>query len=186
MAESAIALLNPSTGQRYAAAGADAVVLSSVRAGWHDHFTFEVHRMAPHAYDEHVLVGHRLIVNLGAPVRFGWRRGDKPQEATLATGGFCLQSEGDTNAPFWSDELTFAAVAIAPGLVETLLEDRAPKPTKTFAERRCLTEPAAVARRSRDRCCSDCPRNGSSGPTSGAPAASSEMFAMGEKELLCR
>jgi AraC family transcriptional regulator len=143
MAESAIALLNPTTGQRYASAGADAVVLSSARTGWRDDFTFEVHRMAPYAYDEHVLVGHRLIVNLGTPVRFGWRRGDKPQEALLQTGAFCLQSEGDVNAPFWSDEMTFAAVAFAPTLVEALLEERAPKATETFAERRCLPEPTA-------------------------------------------
>jgi AraC family transcriptional regulator len=143
MAESAIALLNPTTGQRYASADAAAVVLSSARAGWRKDFTFEVHRMAPHAYDEHVLVGHRLIVNLGAPVRFGWRRGDKPQEALLQTGGFCLQSEGDVNAPFWSDEMTFAAVAFSPTLVDALLEERAPKATETFAERRCLPEPTA-------------------------------------------
>jgi AraC family transcriptional regulator len=145
MAESAIALLNPTTGKHYAAAGEDAVVLSSTRAGWREDFTFEVHRMAPHAYDEHVLVGHRLIVNLGAPVRFGWRRGDKPQEAMLQTGGFCLQSEGDVNAPFWSEELTFAAVAVAPAMVEALLEERAPKATETFAERRCLAEPTAYS-----------------------------------------
>lgn len=79
--------------------------------------------MAPHAYDEHVLVGHRLIVNLGAPVRFGWRRGDRPQEALQATGELCLQTEGDANAPFWSDEMTFAAIAIAPSLVDDLLQD---------------------------------------------------------------
>jgi AraC family transcriptional regulator len=143
MAESAIALLNPTTGQRYASADAAAVVLSSARAGWRKEFTFEVHRMAPYAYEEHILVGHRLIVNLGAPVRFGWRRGDKPQEALLQTGGFCLQSDGDVNAPSWSDEMTFAAVAFAPALVAALLEDRAPKATETFAERRCLPEPAA-------------------------------------------
>lgn len=143
MADSAIALLDPASGTRYAAAGADAVVLSSERAGWRDDFVLEVHRMAPHAYDEHVLLGHRLIVNLGAPVRFGWHSGDKPKEALLPTGGFCLQSEGDSNAPFWSDEMTFAAVAIAPGLVDALMEERAPKPGSTFAERRCLAEPAA-------------------------------------------
>ena len=143
MAESAIALLNPTTGQRYASADAAAVVLSSARAGWRNDFTFEVHRMAPYAYEEHVLLGHRLIVNLGAPVRFGWRRGDKPREALLQTGGLCLQSEGDVNAPSWSDEMTFAAVAFAPALVEALLEDRSPKATETFAERRCLTEPTA-------------------------------------------
>jgi AraC family transcriptional regulator len=143
MAHSAIALLDPATGKHYAAAGSDAVVLSSVLGGWRDDFVLEIHRMAPHAYDEHVLVGHRLIVNLGPAVCFGWRRGDKPQEAILPTGGFCLQSEGDVNAPFWSDEMTFAAIAVAPTLVETLLEERAPKATETFAERRCVVEPSA-------------------------------------------
>lgn len=101
--------------------------------------------MAPHAYDEHVLVGHRLIVNLGAPVRFGWRRGDRTLEAPLATGGFCLQSEGDTNAPFWREEMTFAAVALPPAMVEAILEERAPKPTETFAERRCIPETTAYS-----------------------------------------
>jgi AraC family transcriptional regulator len=99
--------------------------------------------MAPHTYDEHVLVGHRLIVNLGAPVQFGWKRGDKLQGALLPTGGLCLQSEGDSNAPFWSDELTFAAVGFSPAVVELLLEERAPKASETFAERRCLPEAIA-------------------------------------------
>ena len=143
MPESAIAIMNPMTGRRYASADAASVVLSSTRAGWRDDFTLEVQRMAPHTYDEHVLVGHRLIVNLGAAVRFGWKRGDKPQEALLQTGGFCLQSEGDVNAPFWLDEMTFAAVAFKPAMVEALLEERAPTPTETFAERRCLVEPTA-------------------------------------------
>ncbi len=99
--------------------------------------------MAPHAYDEHRLVGHRLIVNLGGPVRFAWHNGDRGREAILPTGGLCLQSDGDTNAPAWADEMTFAAVAIPPALVESLLEERAPAPSQTFAERRCLPEPRA-------------------------------------------
>jgi len=143
MAGSAIALVDPRTGRRYAAAGEDAVVLSSARTGWRHGLLFEVHRMAPHAYEEHVLVGHRLIVNLGAPVAFGWKRGDGTREAVLPTGALCLQSEGDSNAPFWSDELTFAAVGFPPSLVEALLEERAPKATETFAERRCLPEATA-------------------------------------------
>lgn len=99
--------------------------------------------MAPHAYDEHVLVGHRLIVNLGEPVRFRWKNGDRTQEDVLSTGAFCLQTEGDLNAPFWQDDMTFAALAIAPELVTRLLEDRAPRATATFAERRCQPEPTA-------------------------------------------
>jgi AraC family transcriptional regulator len=39
--------------------------------------------------------------------------------------------------------MTFAAVAVAPALVDALLEERAPEHGETFAERRCLAEPAA-------------------------------------------
>jgi AraC family transcriptional regulator len=39
--------------------------------------------------------------------------------------------------------MTFAAIAVAPSLVESLMEERAPKATETFAERRCLAEPSA-------------------------------------------
>lgn len=145
MSESAIALIHPQTGRPYAAAGASSVVLSSARVGWRSPLLFEVHRMADQAYAEHRLVSHRLIVNLGAPLRFGWHRGDRPQEEVLPTGGLCLQSDGETNAPFWREEMTFAAVAIPPGMVETLLEDRAPAPGETFQERRCLPDPAAQA-----------------------------------------
>jgi AraC family transcriptional regulator len=120
-------------------------MLSSVMAGWAPSLTFEGHHMPPHVYREHVLVGHRLIVNLGDAVRFGWKRGDQTREASLQTGGLCLQTEGDLNAPFWRDEMTFAAVAIAPELVERLLEERTPSPTATFLERRCYDEPTAYA-----------------------------------------
>lgn len=99
--------------------------------------------MLPHAYDEHVLVGHRLIVNLGSSVRFGWKRGDHTQEGNLDPGGLCLQSQGDTNAPFWQDEMTFAAIALPPSMVNAILEGRAPPPSETFVERRCLVEPTA-------------------------------------------
>lgn len=140
---SAIPVVDPRTGRPYAAAPEAAVVLSSARQPWSSPLTFEVHRMAPHAFEEHLLVGHRLIVNLGAPVPFGWRRGDKAMDGVLPTGGLCLQSDGDSNAPRWSAEMTFAAVAVPPDLVARLLEDRAPPPSATFAERRCLAEPAA-------------------------------------------
>lgn len=138
--ESAIKLVD-SRGRQFAAADGAAIVLSSAKANWRSPLIFEVHRMAPHAYDEHVLIGHRLIVNLGGAVRFGWKRGDRIREAALSTGGFCLQSEGDTNAPFWREEMTFAAAAIPPSAVEALLEDRTPPATETFAERRCIPEP---------------------------------------------
>ena len=93
---SAISLINQA-GRRFAAASDQAVILSSAQRTWTSPLVFEVHRMGEHAYEEHVLVHHRLIVNLGAPLLFGWKRGDRPQEALLGTGGLCLQSDGDHN-----------------------------------------------------------------------------------------
>jgi AraC family transcriptional regulator len=145
MSESVIALLDPRTGRPYAAAGASSVVLSSARVSWRSPLVFEVHRMADQAYAEHRSIDHRLIVNLGGPLRFGWHAGDAKREEILPTGGLCLQSDGETNAPFWREEMTFAAVAIPSAMVEALLEGRAPAPSETFQERRCLPDPGVQA-----------------------------------------
>ncbi len=145
MPDSAIALTDPRTGRPYSAAGESSVVLSSAHAGWRSPLVFEVHRMADAAYAEHRLIDHRLIVNLGASLRFGWHAGDRKRQELLPTGGLCLQSNGETNAPFWREEMTFAAVAIPPAMVEALLEDRAPTPGETFQERRCLPDAGAHA-----------------------------------------
>jgi AraC family transcriptional regulator len=69
---------------------------------------FEVHKMAPHEYDDHVVVGHQLMVNLGPTVRLAWKEGDRRREGYLATGALCIQSEGESNAPSWRDEMCFA------------------------------------------------------------------------------
>lgn len=143
--ESGIALIDPRTGRPYPSAPVGAVVLSSGAAGWRDDFVLEVQRIAPTELSEHVLRDHRLLVNLGGPTRFGVRTGGRVLETLLPTGGFSIQSDGDTNAPFWRDELTLAAVAIKPALVERLLEDRAPAAADTFRETRHVPEPRAYA-----------------------------------------
>lgn len=145
MIESGIALINPRTGRPYPSAPKGAVVLSSRAAGWSDDLVLEVQRIAPTEHAEHVLQDHRLLVNLGGPTRFGVRTGGRVLETLLPTGGFSIQSDGDLNAPFWRDELTLAAVAIRPALVERLLEDRAPIPADTFRETRHVHEPRAYA-----------------------------------------
>jgi len=101
--------------------------------------------MGPHEYAEHVTVGHQLLVNLGGPVGFGWREGDRRHGATLATGGLCIQSAGDANAPLWRDAMTFATASIPPSMIAAVLLDRAPAPTATFAKRHCVADPAAYA-----------------------------------------
>jgi AraC family transcriptional regulator len=143
--ESAIRLVDPATGRDYPTADASAVVHSSSRVRWSSPLVLEVHRMGPHEYEEHVTVGHQLLVNLGGAVRFGWREGDRRCGATLATGGLCIQSEGDANAPFWRDAMTFATASIPPSMIATALLDRAPAPTATFAKRHGVSDPTAHA-----------------------------------------
>jgi AraC family transcriptional regulator len=143
--ESAIRLVDAATGRDYPTANASAIVHSSSRVRWSSPLVLEVHRMGPHEYEEHVTVGHQLLVNLGKPVRFGWREGDRRCGGTLATGELCIQSEGDANAPLWRDEMTFATASIPPSMIAAALLDRAPVPTATFAKRHCVPDPAAYA-----------------------------------------
>jgi len=143
--ESAIRLVDPATGRDYPTADASAILHSSTRARWSSPLVLEVHRMGPHEYEEHVTVGHQLLVNLGGPVGFGWREGDRRCTATLATGGLCIQSEGDANAPLWRDAMTFATASIPPSMIAAVLLDRAPAPTATFAKRHCVSDPTAYS-----------------------------------------
>jgi AraC family transcriptional regulator len=144
-AESAIRLVDRRTGRAYATAAGPSVVQSSARRGWRSPLVFEVHHMLPHEYEEHVVVGHQLMLNVGAPVRFGWREGDGRREAVLGTGCLCIQSDGDANAPSWRDEITFATASIPPSMVDGLLGGRAPSPDATFRKLHCVDEPTAHA-----------------------------------------
>ncbi len=141
--ESGIRLLDRKTGRAYGSADSAAILLASNRVGWSSPLVFEVHRMGPHEYEEHVTVGHQLLVNLGGPVRLGWREGDRRCEGTLAPGGLCIQSHGDANAPLWRDPMTFATASIPPSMVDAVLLDRTPMPRATFAKRHCVSDPAA-------------------------------------------
>ena len=126
--ESAIKLADRKTGRAYPTAGAPGVVHASARIRWNSPLVFEIHRMAPHEYEEHVTIGHQLLVNLGGPVRFGWLEGSRRCEAILAPGGLCIQSDGDANAPRWRDTMTFATASIPLSMVDETLLDRAPVP----------------------------------------------------------
>ncbi|MDC0667811.1 helix-turn-helix transcriptional regulator [Nannocystis radixulma] len=144
-AESAIRLVDRKTGREYATAAASAVLHASARIPWRSPLVLELHRIPPYEHQEHVVVGHQLMVNLGGPVRFGWQEDDRRREAMFATGALCIQSEGDANAPFWRDEMTFATASIPPTMVEALLSDRAPSPAATFIKRHCVADRSAEA-----------------------------------------
>jgi AraC family transcriptional regulator len=143
--ESAIRLVDRETGRNLPTADASAVVRASSRVRWNSPLVFEVHRMGPHEYEEHVTVGHQLLVNLGGPVRFGWLEEGRRCDATLRTGDLCIQSDGDSNAPLWCDAMTFATASIPPSMVQDALQDCAPAPEATFAKRHCVSDPAAHA-----------------------------------------
>ena len=122
--ESAIRLVDRETGRNLPTADASGIVHASSRIRWTSPLVFEVHRMGPHEYEEHTTVGHQLLVNLGGPVRFGWQEGDRRCNANLPTGGLCIQSDGDSNAPHWRDTMTFATASIPPSMVEAALLER--------------------------------------------------------------
>jgi AraC family transcriptional regulator len=139
-ADSAILLFEPHTGREYATARRDEVLLSSARRSWTSPMVFEVHQMAPHEYDEHVVVGHQLMVNLGPAVGLAWKEGDRHREGDLATGALCIQSGGDSNAPSWRDEMSFTTASIPSSMIAALLGERAPSPDATFAKRHCVSD----------------------------------------------
>ncbi|MDF2692195.1 MAG: Transcriptional regulator, AraC family, partial [Labilithrix sp.] len=141
--ESRIRLVDEKTGRDFGTAAGSAIVRSSSRIAWRSPVVFEIHHMPAHEYEEHVTVGHQLLVNLGAPVGFGWREDGRRSEGVLKTGALCIQSDGAANAPRWDESMTFATAAIPPAMIQDLLQDGAPAPAATFAKRHCVDDPLA-------------------------------------------
>lgn len=142
---SAMRFLDLATGQPYTATPASAVQLSSLRAGWPREVLVECASLPPEERPLHGILDHRVIVNLGGPVRFGWQTG----EGVLGTDALCIQAHGTLNAPRWRDRLSMAAFALSPGYMDRLLEGRAPAAPDLLAERRCHADPvlSGLARR---------------------------------------
>lgn len=101
--------------------------------------------MAQNEYPEHTTVGHQLMLNLGGPVRLGWLEDARRREATLGPGDLCIQSDGDSNAPRWADEMTFATASIAPAAIDELLGDSAPQREDLFPKKHCAPDATALA-----------------------------------------
>jgi AraC family transcriptional regulator len=137
--ESAIRLVCSQTGRRLStAAGSDVVLASSNARSWQSPLVFELHRMSDHEYGEHTTLGHQLMINLGGPVRLGWLEDGRRCESVLRRGQMCIQSDGDSNAPRWSGELTFATASIDPSMIEALLGEDAPCTAEVFPKRHCI------------------------------------------------
>ncbi len=141
--ESEIRLLDAKTQRAYPTAQGAAIVHASRRLAWRSSLVLEVHRMAAHEYDEHAVVGHQLLFNLGEPVRLGWKEDSRRYEGMLATGAICIQSDGALNAPRWHTPMLFATASIPPSMVAAALLERTPTAGTTFAKRHCIQDPRA-------------------------------------------
>jgi AraC family transcriptional regulator len=142
---SAIQLVDRKTGRIYPASDPFPTVHASGRVRWRSPLVFELHHVPPHEYEEHAVVGHQLFMNIGTPVRIGWRVDDRRHEAALHTGALCMQSDGEVNAPLWRDAMTFACASIPHSLVTAILRERAPDRTATFVKQHCVEDPVAHA-----------------------------------------
>lgn len=143
MLTSAIRFLDLATGRPCDLAPAGAVLLSSAAAGWSREVVVERLRLPPAERSEHGILDHRLIVNLGPPVPFGWHQGDRARDGVFGTGAVHVQPHGAVNRPRWRDRLDVASFAFAPALFERLLDGRAPAAPEVLAERRNLPDPVA-------------------------------------------
>jgi AraC family transcriptional regulator len=147
--ESTIRLLYARNGQRSGAAlSTDVILASSNDRGWRSPLVFEIHRMSNHEYGEHRTLGHQLMINLAGSVRLGWLEDGRRCESEFGHEQMCIQSDGDTNAPRWQGDLTFATASIQPAMIESVLESRAPSSGDVFPKQHCVAAktPAAFAR----------------------------------------
>ena len=145
---STIRLLYSRNGQPSpAAVSTEAILASSKLRGWRSPLALEIHRMSNHEFGEHRTIGNQLMINLSGPVRFGWLEEGRRRESVFGHDQMCIQSDGDSNAPRWQGDLTFAAASITPAMIESLLGSRAPA-GEVFPKRHCLDAelPASFAR----------------------------------------
>jgi AraC family transcriptional regulator len=102
-------------------AAPDNAVLLSSNGKWNG-FKFEEHVLAPAEMPEHVIKEHRLIVNIGQPVFFEWKKDSKWIGNSYPTGAFTLLSQGEIHQPRWDKDFDFIAIAISPEFADNLVE----------------------------------------------------------------
>lgn len=140
MQPSAIKVFETRTGTALPSAPQESVLSSSTNLGWRG-IKVELHRLAPAEMPEHYIDEHRLIVQTGPPVLYEWKSGARWRQTTLNPGDFNLQTHGDINAPRWSGEFEFLAIAVDPAFVARALRDAVSPHKITFRERRGGSDP---------------------------------------------
>lgn len=135
MSDSQIQLVNSQTGDIFPAAPDGSVLFSSVNAGWQG-ITVEFHRISSLELPENYIDGHRLAVNIGQPVHYEWKEGNRWRQALLKRGDFCLQTHGDINFPRWWGNFEFLAIALDPRFVSQAFQDTGVSENINFQARR--------------------------------------------------
>lgn len=135
MLDSQIQLVNRQTGDIFPAAPDGNVLLSSVKSGWQG-ITVELHQISSLELPEHYIDGHRLAVNIGQPVQYEWKEGNRWRRTILNPGDFCLQTHGDVNFPRWWGNFEFLAIALDPAFICQAFQDTGASKNISFLSRR--------------------------------------------------
>ena len=110
--ESGITLIKTGSEELLPAA-AESSVLYTSQGRWKG-IEVEHHILPPDEMPEHLMNGHRLMINIGGPVTFEHKIGASWERHTYRNGDFDLLSTGEMNHPRWHDELNIIAIELDP------------------------------------------------------------------------
>ncbi len=107
-----ILLKNLSCGSQILSARDNEVLLSSENL-WNG-FLLEHHILSPNEYEQHEVIGHRLMINIGTPVLYETTENGKRTKEVYNFGDFKLLSDKAENSPKWNSDLNILVAAISP------------------------------------------------------------------------
>jgi AraC family transcriptional regulator len=139
-APSAIQLVGLGNTKIFPSAPAGSVLFSSAPLRWHG-IIFERQRLEPQDLPEHYVVGHGLTVHMGKqPIPFHWKNGRR-REGVMNPGEFHLLTDGDLNAPGWSQTLDEVSLVLDPRYVADVVGDGSVASDVGFASQRSTPDP---------------------------------------------
>lgn len=115
------------------------VLRSSVEAGWSGEVVVERISSPPTEWPEHTILGHRLLVNVGAPTLRACREDGGMREMIFAPGASDVLPHGITNQARWG-RCDVALIAVAPNLLARLLDGRGPPASEMLRPSRNVSD----------------------------------------------